>query len=286
MAGPSKPSHHVRPGEHYGNRDLRCAGIHRIPVVNRHRETGLFVIIRQDGRELLDREFHRHLGRLVVKPGLRIQRGVFAMSNRKIPFPGSKRLIGRSICGQHLGIRGGITLTLSEHAELVSGNTLILVHAGLHMPTFKFAPIGAGKRAGSKTADRRSLPITVINHVLNFRLLPPGVFQRQPDRAMPRRFRYLVTGKAKLDQRKNNDEKPNLGWFHRRSPGGIYNLLKPFSSANPSSPPATRQGHILGDAAFRQRSRERRRGQLAHEATGLSWVFCGSRRGRRFLVSD
>ncbi len=105
-------------------------------------------------------------------------------------------MIGGSIGGQHLGVGSGITLTPCEHAELVSGNTLVLVHARLQVPTFELAAIGARKRSGSKAADRRSLPVTVINHVLDFRLLPAGVFERQPDRAMPRRLWYRIAAKA------------------------------------------------------------------------------------------
>src|SRR5689334_20142726 len=141
------------------------------------------------------------------------------MSNRKIPLPRRQLAIGRSIGGQYLSIRRGIVLALREYAELVCSNTLILVHAGLQVPAFKFPSIRAGKGAGSKPADWSSLPVTVINHALNFRLLSAGVFERQPDRATPRRFGYRVTRKAKTDQRKtNNDRKPDARCFHGQSP--------------------------------------------------------------------
>src|SRR5689334_9793718 len=160
------------------------------------------------------------------------------MSNRKIPFPGSQLVIGGSICGEYLGIRRGIALALGEYAELVCANTFILVHAGLQVPAFKFPPIRAGKGACSKPANWSSLPVTVINHALNFRLLSAGVLERQPDRATPRRFGYRVTAKAKTGQRQNNnDARPDAGYFHGNLLEG-HNELKRFSSRNPSSPSA------------------------------------------------
>ena len=139
-------------------------------------------------------------------------------------------MIGGSICGQDLGVRRGIAFTPGEHAELVRWNTLILVHASLQVPAFELPSIRAGKGTGSKTADWRSLPITVIDHALNFRLLSAGVFERLPDRATPRRFWYRVTGKAKAGQRKNNYRKPDVGWFHGQSPGKVSKQLERFSS--------------------------------------------------------
>ena len=122
------------------------------------------------------------------------------MSNRIVPLPASECVVCRSIGGQHLRVGCRIALTLGEYAELVGGNTLVFVHARLQMPAFEVAAIGSGKSTGSKAADWRSLPVTIINHVLDLRLLAAGVFERQPEWTAPRRFRYCVAAKAKTNQ--------------------------------------------------------------------------------------
>src|SRR5947207_8754345 len=122
------------------------------------------------------------------------------MSNRIVPLPASQCVICRSIGGQHLRVCRGIALALGEYAELVGGNTLVLVHARLQMPAFELAAIGSGKSTGSKAAYRRSLPVTVINHVLDLRLLSARVFERQSEWTTPRRFRYCVAANAKTNQ--------------------------------------------------------------------------------------
>src|SRR5262249_12582438 len=113
---------------------------------------------------------------------------------------------------------GGLALTLGKHTELISGNALVLVHAGLQMPALEVAAIGAGKGTGSKTADRRSLPVTVINHALDFRLLAPGGFQRQPERTAPCGPGNGVAGKAQRSQSKNRCHCPEESLFHFHTP--------------------------------------------------------------------
>src|SRR5499433_743732 len=102
------------------------------------------------------------------------------MSNRIVPLPGRQCMIRRSIGCQHLRVCSDIALALGEYAELVGGNCVVLVHARFQMPALKLATIGSRKGSGSKTADRRSLPVAVVNHVLDFRLFPAGILQWLP----------------------------------------------------------------------------------------------------------
>src|SRR5262249_20682842 len=128
---------------------------------------------------------------------------VFALADGIIPLPGGQGVIRWSIRRQHLSVGGGIALAPGEYAELVRRHSLVLVHARFKVPAFEFTAIRPGKSPGAKATDRRSLPITVVNHVLDFRFLPAGVFERKAEGATPRGLGNHVASESQSDQGQN-----------------------------------------------------------------------------------
>src|SRR6202023_3174928 len=69
----AKPAEHVFPGEKNGDGDTLFGGIFGVPAVDGDGVTGLLVIVRKDGRELLDGDVRGKFLPAVIKPGLRIK---------------------------------------------------------------------------------------------------------------------------------------------------------------------------------------------------------------------
>jgi hypothetical protein len=65
------------------------------------------------------------------------------------------------------------------------------------MPAFKLSTIGTGKGAGAKAADGSALPVTVIDHVLDFRFFSARILQRLANGTPPR---YLWNHIARQDR--------------------------------------------------------------------------------------
>jgi hypothetical protein len=102
----------------------------------------------------------------------------------------------RPLRGEHLGGRRS-ALGLDKHRELVRWNILIFVDSRFHMPALKIAAIRAGECAGAESADRRTLPETVIN-VSKLRFAAARIRWRLPDRDAPCDGRYSIVGQRHL----------------------------------------------------------------------------------------
>src|SRR5262249_48538471 len=102
------------------------------------------------------------------------------MSNRIVPLPGREFMIRGGIGCQHLRVCGRIAIELGKYAKLVGGTFLVLLHPRFKLPPHKSATIESKKGPGTKPSARRSLPVTVINHVLDFWLFPAGILQWLP----------------------------------------------------------------------------------------------------------
>src|ERR1700678_4020014 len=100
---------------------------------------------------------------LIVVPGLWIQGGVLACSHGIVPGPACQLALIRM--AGHQDLRGplGIALRLLVHRELIYINGFILMHTSLDVPTGEVAAVRARERARTHSADRRALPIAVVN---------------------------------------------------------------------------------------------------------------------------
>lgn len=80
---------------------------------------------------------------------------------------------------------------LLKHRELIRRNRNVFVHAGLNMPAREISAIRARKCARAETADRRALPVAIVN--VGLVLANPGVFERLPERSSPCDLRNLIS---------------------------------------------------------------------------------------------
>src|SRR5258708_29614307 len=51
------------------------------------------------------------------------------------------------------------------NGKLVGVDSFVFVDASLQVPAGKITAVGAGEGAGAKTADRRALPVTVVDQI-------------------------------------------------------------------------------------------------------------------------
>src|ERR1700747_2631839 len=86
----AKPSDHVGPREENRDRNRLVSRILRVPVVDRDRVAAFLVVVRKYRRELLKREFHGQVRRIVSEPRLGIQCRVLSCAGRISPTPGGK----------------------------------------------------------------------------------------------------------------------------------------------------------------------------------------------------
>ena len=158
-----KPAAHIGPGEKHGDRDRMIGQIVRMPAVNRDRIAGFAVVVREHGRVLLQNHVSGKFVPLVVVPGLRIQGRVFPCSYGIVPSPASQLSVFGMIGHQDPRRSRGITLRLLEHCKFIHIDGFVFVNAGLDMPAGEVSAIGAGEGACAHTANRRSLPIAIVD---------------------------------------------------------------------------------------------------------------------------
>src|SRR5579859_6932106 len=97
------------------------------------------------------------------------------------------------------------------------------------MPTLELTAIGTRERAGAKSAHGRALPVAVVDHAVNLRLLAARILKRLSNRTLPSGIGNLVTrqGRGAENQEGGGEAQPI---FHRGSIESAQNaLLKRFS---------------------------------------------------------
>src|SRR5882724_1792888 len=91
------------------------------------------------------------------------------------------------------------------HGELIGVNRLIFVNSILNVPAREVAAISSRKSAGAESADRSSLPITIVDmSAAESRLFRPRSGQRQTNSPLPSGFGNSVSGKRPGRGKKND----------------------------------------------------------------------------------
>ena len=205
-----EPSHHVRPREQDADCHALLRRVLRVPVVNRHRIARLFVVVRQNRRELFQRQPHGQLFPAVVVPRLGIERVVVACAHWVVEVPRRRLPRIRLARIEHRGHALVCPFRFLVHAELVERQRLIFVHTGLHMPAGEVAAIRARKSSRAKAAHGRALPVTVINVTrIECRLLFSGILKRLAQRPLPRRRRNVLIRAQSFRGHKNARQRQN-----------------------------------------------------------------------------
>src|SRR5467141_2570045 len=164
-----------------------------MPAIYGDRQAGFAVVIGENRRELLQGDMSRQFFPTVVVPGLRVERVVSARADGIIPLPGAEVLIFGMIGEEHLGDAFRCALGFLVNGELVGVNRFVFMYASLQVPAGKIAAVGAGEGAGAETADRRSLPVTVVNQVGQLGLACTGVGERLANASLPGDFRNRIS---------------------------------------------------------------------------------------------
>src|SRR5262245_11073574 len=109
---------------------------------------------------------------------------------------------------QYLGGPSRIAFRLLKHRKLVGINRLIAMYARLQMPPSKVAAKRAREGSRSKAADRRALPVAVVNMpTIQGRFLCPRILERLPNRASPGGFGNIVrSGRGGSGQNQQQSE--------------------------------------------------------------------------------
>src|ERR1700694_5364443 len=143
------------------------------------------VVIGDNRRELLQGDVSRQFVPTIVVPGLRIERVVSAGTDGIIPLPGAEILTFGMIRQEHLGdtFRGALGFLIN--GKLIGVNSFVFMNAGFQVPAGKIAAVGAREGAGPKTADRRALPITVVDQVVQLGLACAGIGERLAHASLP-----------------------------------------------------------------------------------------------------
>src|SRR5580704_7724282 len=136
-----------------------------MPAVHGDGVTGLFVVIGEDGRKLLEQYVGRKLVGAIVEPRFWIERVIIAVASRVVPIPGVEATAVGVGSGQDLGEGFGCALRLLEHGELIHIDGLIFVDTTFQVPAGKVTAVGAGKGPGTEAADGRSLPEAIIDDI-------------------------------------------------------------------------------------------------------------------------
>src|SRR5882762_10353555 len=79
------------------------------------------------------------------------------------------------------------------NGKLVGVNSFVFMYAGFQVPARKVAAVGARERAGAETADRRALPVTVVNQIGELGFACTGVGERLANASLPGDFRNRVS---------------------------------------------------------------------------------------------
>src|ERR1700694_819786 len=141
-----------------------------MPAIHSDWIAGFAVVVGENRRDLLQGDVRRQFVPTIVVPGLRVERVVSAGTDGIIPLPGAEVFIFGMISEEDLGDAFRGTLGFFVNGKLVGVNGFVFVYAGFQVPAGKIAAVGAGESAGAKTADRRALPITVVDQVVQLRL--------------------------------------------------------------------------------------------------------------------
>src|ERR1700674_1552862 len=92
------------------------------------------------------------------------------------------------------------------NGKLVGVNSFVFVDASLQVPARKIAAVGARECAGTKTADRRALPITVVDQVVQLGLAGTRIGERLANASLPGDFRNRIS-RPKRKCAKGGEEK-------------------------------------------------------------------------------
>src|SRR6202166_4276322 len=134
-----------------------------MPAIYGDRIAGFAVVIGENRRELLQGDVRRQFVPTIVVPGLWVERVVGAGTDGIVPLPGAEVFIFGMISKEDLGDAFRGALGFLVNGKLVGVNSFVFMYAGLQVPAGKIAAVSARKGAGPKTADRRALPITVVD---------------------------------------------------------------------------------------------------------------------------
>src|SRR6202521_3432026 len=153
-----------------------------MPAIHSDWIASFAVVIGENRRELLQGDVSRQFVPTIVVPGLRVERVVSAGTDGIIPLPGAEVFIFGMISEQDLGDAFRGALGFFVNGKLIGVNSFVFVYAGFQVPAGKIAAVGAGESAGAKTADRRALPITVVDQVVQLLLAGGRACGRLGDR--------------------------------------------------------------------------------------------------------
>src|ERR1022692_5095399 len=95
---------------------------------------------------------------------------------------------------QRLGDAGRLALGFLVEGELIGIHRFVFMNSGFQMPARKVSAVSAGKSAGSKTADRRALPVAVIDQSGECGFARAGVGERFADASFPGDGRNCISG--------------------------------------------------------------------------------------------
>src|ERR1700676_1578931 len=114
------------------------------------------------------------------------------------------------------------------HGKLIGPNCLILVDSALHVPACEVSAVGTRKSSRSKTANRSTLPVAIVNHASRgqSRFSATCIFEGKTDWTLPCCFRNRVSGKKIRCRIKGNKQQtvPGPPKIHR-------NPLQPIAPA-------------------------------------------------------
>jgi hypothetical protein len=98
---------------------------------------------------------------------------------------------------------GIVAFGFLKHRKLIGIYGLVAVNARLQMPAGKIAAKGSRKSSRAESANRRTLPISVINVAAIERgLACPAIFQGLANRSLPRSFGDLIGERSRRASQK------------------------------------------------------------------------------------
>ena len=164
-----------------------------MPAIYGDRIAGFAVVVGENRGELLQGDVRRQFVPSIVVPGLGVECVVSARTNGIIPFPGTELLILGMIGEEDLrdALRGAVGFLVN--GKLVGVNSFVFMYAGFQVPARKIAAVGARERAGAKTADRRALPVTVVDQIVQCGLAGAGMSERLANASLPGDFRNRIS---------------------------------------------------------------------------------------------
>jgi len=118
------------------------------------------------------------------------------------------------VCHQYASRTLRVSFALLKHRKLIGIDGGVLVNSRLHMPTGEISPVASREGSRTKSADGRTLPITVIDitgYARHARFL-----ERKAERAPPGSLRYCVSspGSRTHNQKYEHREVEAASHFH------------------------------------------------------------------------